>query len=74
MLKLSFMLLLLLVPTVLEAQVAGTSNLYQQIMQMDRLLFEDGFNKCQLDKLNNIVSNDFHFIHDQNGMQLKSEL
>lgn len=59
MLKLSFMLLLLLVPTVMEAQVAETSDLYQQIMQMDRLLFEDGFNHCQLDKLNDIVSDDF---------------
>ncbi|HEY4054052.1 MAG TPA: serine hydrolase [Terriglobales bacterium] len=73
MLKLSFVLLLLLVPSLMEAQVAETSDLYQQIMQMDRLLFEDGFNQCQLDKLNEIVSDDFHFIHDQNGMQLKSE-
>jgi hypothetical protein len=73
MLKASFVLLLLLVPAVMEAQVAETSDLYQQIMQMDRLLFEDGFNKCQLDKVNDIVSDDFHFIHDQNGMQLKPE-
>lgn len=73
MLKLSFVLLLLLIPTMTEAQVAETPDLYQQIMQMDRLLFEDGFNQCRLDKLNEIVSDDFHFIHDQNGMQLKPE-
>jgi CubicO group peptidase (beta-lactamase class C family) len=71
--KLSFMFLLLLLPAVMNAQVAETSDLYQQIMQMDRLLFEDGYNQCRLDKLNDVVSDDFHFIHDQNGAASKSD-
>jgi len=49
------------------AQVAETSGLYRQIMQADRLLFEEGYNRCQLSTLDAIVSGDFHFIHDQNG-------
>src|SRR3954470_2931734 len=62
---------LLAVPSVAAAQVAETSGLYRQIMQADRLLFEEGYNRCQLGTLDAIVSGDFHFIHDQNGAASK---
>jgi len=42
----SLLLILLVMSSTATAQVAETSELYQQIMQADRLLFEDGFNQC----------------------------
>ena len=60
-------------PSVATAQVAETSDLYKQIMQADGMLFEDGFNNCKLGELDALVSDNFHFIHDQNGAQSRPE-
>ena len=60
-------------PVAASAQVAQTASLYSQIMQADRILFEEGFNQCKLDRLDAIVSDDFHFLHDQNGAQDRAQ-
>jgi CubicO group peptidase (beta-lactamase class C family) len=65
--------MLLAMTSATAAQVAETSDLYQRIMQADRLLFEDGYNRCRLDKLDALLAGDFHFIHDQNGAASKPD-
>jgi len=62
-----------LAPSTAAAQVAETSSLRQQIMQADGMLFEDGYNRCKLNELNGLVSDDFHFTHDQNGTASKKD-
>lgn len=64
---------MLAVPSVTIAQVAETSGLYKQIMRADGKLFHDRFNNCKLDELDTLISDNFHFIHDQNGSQSRSE-
>jgi len=63
---------MLAVPSVTIAQVAETSGLYKQIMRADGKLFHDRFNNCKLDELDTLISDNFHFIHDQNGSQSRS--
>jgi CubicO group peptidase (beta-lactamase class C family) len=53
------------------AQADETSKLFVQLKTMDSLLFEEGFNKCNLRIVDSIVSDDFEFYHDQNGIQDK---
>lgn len=66
-------LAMLAAPSMVAAQVAETSDLYKQIMEADQILFEEGFNNCKLDELDALISDDFHFIHDQNGAQSRPE-
>jgi CubicO group peptidase (beta-lactamase class C family) len=66
-------LALLAMPSRGMAQIAETSDLYKQIMQADGMLFEHGYNQCKLDELDALVSDNFHFTHDQNGTALKSD-
>ena len=45
--------------------------LYAEIMAMDTILFERGFNDCDLEAVDAILIEDFEFYHDQNGVQDK---
>lgn len=51
-----------------NAQVAEGSDLYAQILAADRVLFERGFNQCDPAAMDEILSPDFRFVHDQNGL------
>ena len=59
---------LLLVPNI-NGQVAEDSELYKQLKSVDSLLFEEGFNHCNLEILKSMMHPDLQFLHDQNGMQ-----
>ena len=43
------------------------SALHVTIADLDRRLFELGFNNCDLPSLNEIIADDFEFYHDQAG-------
>ncbi len=63
--------LLLTVP--LLAQVSPTSDLFLELKTMDSLIFDLGFNQCELAITEEIVSDELDFYHDQAGIQNKAQ-
>lgn len=57
----------------MNAQVAVSSELYQIFLEKDRVLFEEGFNKCNLVLLEEQLDPDLEFYHDVAGIQSKTE-
>lgn len=55
----------------IQAQVGEETELYKSIYKMDSLLFQEGFNNCNLVIVDSIVTADFEFYHDKNGIQNK---
>ncbi|WP_319800542.1 hypothetical protein [Flavobacterium sp. N502536] len=43
------------------------SELYQTIMSRDSLLFNVGFNTCDISQFENLYTDDFEFYHDRDG-------
>ena len=65
---------LLLLATLITAQVDKSSELYKTIKEKDSLLFNIGFNTCDITQFEKLVSDDFEFYHDQAGItKSKSE-
>lgn len=52
----------------LNAQVAKDSELFKTLKTKDELLFNIGFNKCDISQFENLVSDSFEFYHDQGGI------
>lgn len=52
----------------LNAQVEESSNLFQQLKSADSLLFNVGFNKCNMIPFETLVSENFEFYHDKGGI------
>lgn len=50
------------------AQVADTSALYRTLKANDSLLFERGFNHCDMQQFENLVADDLEFYHDKGGI------
>jgi len=65
------LLYVLLVPICFFGQVEKTTELHLQLAQMDALLFETGFNRCDLQKMETLLAADFEFYHDVGGVQDK---
>ncbi|MFT5779313.1 MAG: CubicO group peptidase (beta-lactamase class C family) [Crocinitomicaceae bacterium] len=55
-----------------NAQINNNSELFNSIYKSDSLLFEEGFNNCNLALVDSIVTDDFEFYHDMNGSQDKA--
>lgn len=53
-----------------QAQVSTSSSLYQTLKKQDSLLFNVGFNTCNISAFETLVSDNFEFYHDQAGMML----
>ncbi len=53
-----------------KAQVSTSSSLYQTLKKQDSLLFDVGFNTCNIPAFETLVSDNFEFYHDQAGMML----
>lgn len=53
------------------AQVDKESELFITLKKMDSLMFEKGFNECDLPFFDSIVNDDLKFYHDQSGIQDK---
>ncbi|MGO1586210.1 MAG: serine hydrolase, partial [Mesonia sp.] len=47
----------------LSAQVEKNSDLYKAIMSKDSLLFEVGFNRCDISQFETLMSEDLEFYH-----------
>lgn len=58
----------LLLSIVVSAQSEKSTELYQIIKEKDSLLFNLGFNNCDISQFENLVSEKFEFYHDQSGI------
>lgn len=52
----------------LFSQVEKTSELFKTLKSKDSLLFNIGFNKCDISQFENLVSDNFEFYHDTAGI------
>jgi hypothetical protein len=52
----------------LNAQVEKSSELFQQLKAADSLLFNVGFNTCNMAAFETVVSENFEFYHDKGGI------
>ena len=71
--KYQLLLLISSLPCFLQAQVADTSELFQILSNRDSLLFQVGFNTCDIRQFEQLVSEDFEFYHDQSGITPSKE-
>ena len=49
-------------------QVDKSDDLYKTIKEKDSLLFDIGFNNCNIEILQDLISREFTFFHDQSGI------
>lgn len=54
------------------SQEGKNSELYKTIMSKDSLLFNVGFNTCDMSQFENLFSDDLEFYHDKGGMSDKA--
>ncbi|WP_136666657.1 serine hydrolase [Flavobacterium sp. H122] len=54
-----------------KAQVQNNSNLYKTILAKDSLLFDVGFNTCDIKQFENLLSENLKFYHDKDGISDK---
>ncbi|MFA7274049.1 MAG: DUF4440 domain-containing protein [Crocinitomicaceae bacterium] len=66
--KRTILFTLLLLSTTTFAQEERTTELYKAIHVQDSLLFQVGFNTCDIQQFENLVSENFEFFHDQSGI------
>ncbi len=72
--KAYILLILLVINSICYGQVDKSSELYKTIKEKDSLLFNLGFNNCDISQFKNLVSDNFEFYHDQSGItNTKSE-
>ena len=63
-------ILLFLTTFNLYAQVDKSSELFRTLKTKDSLLFNVGFNTCDISQFENLISDNFEFYHDKAGMTL----
>lgn len=56
-----------------QAQIEKNSALYQTILSKDSLLFEVGFNHCNITPFESLLSDTFEFFHDKDSISYKKE-
>ncbi|WP_121376143.1 serine hydrolase [Flavobacterium endophyticum] len=66
-------LFLFALPQKSQAQVEKTSELYKTIMSKDSLLFNIGFNTCDISQFENLMSENLEFYHDIGGRSDKKK-
>ena len=67
MLKTCYTLAFALAFNCLSAQLPSTNDLYKTILSQDSLLFQRGFNTCDINQFESLISPDFEFYHDIGG-------
>jgi hypothetical protein len=53
-------------------QVDKNSELYKTILSKDSLLFDVGFNTCDIKQFENLLSENFEFFHDKDSISNKT--
>ena len=67
--KKQILFFLLVIPSLTTfGQVEKMTELYKLIKEKDSLLFNIGFNTCDIKQFENLVSESFEFYHDQEGI------
>lgn len=56
------------ISSLVSAQVEPTSVLYKTILEKDSLLFNIGFNTCDISQFEKLLSENFEFFHDKSGI------
>lgn len=56
-----------------KAQVENNSDLYKTILSKDSLLFDVGFNTCDIKQFENLLSDNLKFYHDKDGVSDKTK-
>ena len=67
MIKNLILLLLLGAPLLIAAQLPSNVSLFNEIKSRDSLLFDIGFNTCDVRQFEQLLSDDFEFYHDKSG-------
>ncbi len=57
----------------ITAQVPKDNILFLQLKKMDSIVFQEGFNKCNLAELEKTLHSELEFYHDVGGFQEKEE-
>lgn len=60
---------LALISSLSFAQLPDSHEMHKMIMEKDSLLFERGFNNCDMDQFEALLSEDFEFYHDISGIE-----
>ena len=55
------------------AQVDKNASLYKTILSKDSLLFNLGFNTCDISQFENLLSENFEFFHDKDSISYKKQ-
>lgn len=63
----------ILICTTGNAQVDQNSDLYKTILSKDSLLFDVGFNTCDIKQFENLLSENLKFYHDKDGISGKQK-
>jgi CubicO group peptidase (beta-lactamase class C family) len=71
--KNSILICLFLTTLSAYSQVDKNSNLYKTILSKDSLLFNIGFNTCNISQFENLLSEKFEFFHDKDSISYKKE-
>lgn len=71
--KLFIILSVLLTTFSAFAQVDKNSDLYKTILSKDSLLFDVGFNTCDIKQFENLLSDNLKFYHDKDGISDKTK-
>ena len=68
-----FILLFFFATISTQAQLEENSALYKTIISKDSLLFNIGFNKCDISQFENLLSENLKFYHDKDGISDKKK-
>lgn len=71
--KIVLLLWSLLTSLFTNAQISENSELYKTLKSNDSIIFERTFNRCELDKLDDIINDDFEFYHDVAGEESREK-
>ena len=69
----TMLLLTALSVQIFAATPKSDTKLFTQFTNLDNLIFEESFNKCNVEVLPQLVAADFEFYHDVGGVQNKEE-
>ncbi|SNR16979.1 nuclear transport factor 2 family protein [Tenacibaculum jejuense] len=71
--KIVLLLWSLLSAMLVNGQVNKNSVLFKTLKSKDSIIFERTFNRCELQKLDHIIDQDFEFYHDLGGIENRED-